>query len=147
MSSFITTELKRYNYLLNEMDAVYHEAAFKLGLSDSAMIILYTVCNHGEECLLNDITHFTGISKQTINSALRKLEADDIIYLKNMDKKKKMVCLTAKGKDFVQHTVVKILQIENEILGSWSEQEWTEYIDLTQRFLNGLKSKVKELSL
>ncbi len=35
----------------------------------------------------------------------------------------------------------------NEILGSWSKQEWTEYIDLTQRFLNALKSKVKELSL
>ena len=35
--------MKRFNYLLGEMDAVYHEMALKLGLSDSAMIILYTV--------------------------------------------------------------------------------------------------------
>ena len=32
--------MKRFNYLLGEMDAVYHEMALKLGLSDSAMIIL-----------------------------------------------------------------------------------------------------------
>ena len=66
----ISKEMKRYNYLVGEIDAVYHEASLKLGLSDSALNILYAICDAGEGCLLQEICFYTGISKQTINSAL-----------------------------------------------------------------------------
>ena len=39
----VSKVMKRYNYLLGELNAVYHEMSLKLGLSDSAMIILYTI--------------------------------------------------------------------------------------------------------
>ena len=42
MKELMTAELKRFNYLTNEIDAAYHEAALHLGLSDSALMILYT---------------------------------------------------------------------------------------------------------
>ena len=58
----MTAELKRFNYLTNEIDAAYHEAARKLHLSDSALIILYTICNYGDSCLLSDIHRLSGIS-------------------------------------------------------------------------------------
>ena len=38
-------ELRRLNQLLSEIDAVYHEMAWRLGLSDSAEGILYAICN------------------------------------------------------------------------------------------------------
>ena len=41
----ISKEMKRYNYLVGEIDAVYHEASLKLGLSDSALNILYAICD------------------------------------------------------------------------------------------------------
>lgn len=44
--------MRRYNHLLGETEAVYHEMSLKLGLSDSAMIILYTICDSGTSCLL-----------------------------------------------------------------------------------------------
>ena len=37
---FMTEDMKRYNHLTSETEAVYHEAALKLGLSDSAMLVL-----------------------------------------------------------------------------------------------------------
>jgi len=77
MDYFVNTQMKHFNLLLSEIDAAYHDAALRLGLSDSAMLILYTICWCDGECLLSDIT--SGASKQTINSALRKLEADNII--------------------------------------------------------------------
>ena len=40
-------ELRRLNYLMGETNAAYHEAALRLGLSDSAMRILYAVCDRG----------------------------------------------------------------------------------------------------
>ena len=61
MEYFANDQLKRFNLLVSEIDVVYHDAALKMGLSDSAFLILYTVCWCGGECLLSDIT--TGASK------------------------------------------------------------------------------------
>ncbi len=48
-------ELKRYNYLSSEIDAAYHELSSKMGLPDSSMIVLYTICDNGDSCPLRDI--------------------------------------------------------------------------------------------
>lgn len=145
MKSFTNNEMKRFNYLTYEIDSAYHEAALKLGLSDSAMVILYTICNEGEECLLNDIIRLSGISKQTINSSLRKLEEEEIVYLASFQGRKKKVCLTEKGKGFVKNTVLRIIEIENDIFDSWPKKERDMYLDLTLRYLNEFKEKTKEL--
>lgn len=90
-------EMRRFNYLSNEIDAVYHDAALKFGLSDSALLILYTICSNGNDCLLSDITHLSGVSKQTINSAVHKLEQEEIVYLEAFRGRKKKICLTQKA--------------------------------------------------
>ena len=86
--------IKRYNHLSGEIDAVYHEMSFKLGLSDSAMIVLYTICDRGSPCPLREICRCSGLSKQTVNSALRKLETEGAVYLKPVSARSKSVCLT-----------------------------------------------------
>ena len=92
-------DLKRFNYLARELDAAYHEINVKLKISDSTMLILYAICDHGDSCPLRDIYYQFGISKQTINSALRKLEEEGVVFLEAVDAKNKRVCLTSKGKD------------------------------------------------
>lgn len=144
---FICADMKRFNYLVCEIDAAYHEAALKIGLSDSAALILYTICNYGDKCLLNDIIRLSGISKQTANSALRKLEAEKILYLESSGGRTKMVCLTDRGKALVQNTVLHIIEIENEIFGSWTEEERRAYLELTQRYLSSFRKKIGELKL
>ena len=88
MGSYASEEMKRFNHLLGELDGAYHEISFKLGLSDSAMTILYTICDKGESCLLQEICLQSGVSKQTINSAIRKLEAEGILYLQRKRQEK-----------------------------------------------------------
>ena len=146
MEKYITPEMKRFNYLSNEIDAAYHEAALKLGLSDSVMLILYAICNNGDKCLLSDIIRLSGVSKQTVNSSLRKLENEGIIYLENFKGRKKSVCLSEKGKTLVKNTVFRVIEIENEIFGSWSEEELRLYIELTEKYLHSFKEKIEELS-
>lgn len=145
MENYIEEEMKRFNYLATEIDAAYHEVAWKLGLTDSAMQILYTICNYGDECLLSDITRLSGISKQTINSALRKLEREHIVYLENSMGRKKKVILTDEGKELIKKTVLPLIQIENDIFGSWTKEERDLYLELTQRYLLSFKEKIKEL--
>ena len=139
------TDLKRFNCLTAEIDAVYHDAALRLGLSDSALMILYTVCTYGESCLLHDITRLSGVSKQTIHSALHKLADEGVVYLEPVSGRKKRVCLTETGKAFAEQTVLKVIEIENEIFGGWTEAEREMYIGLTQRYLSAFREKVKEL--
>lgn len=145
MKQFATTELKKFNFLSSEIEAIYHEAAQRFGLSDSAMRILYAICNHGEKCLLSDICRLTGTSKQTINSAIRKLEADNIVYLETASGRKKMACLTEKGKELAKQTAVRLIEIENDIFDSWQKQERELYLELTQKYLTSFKKKIKEL--
>ena len=146
MPGLLIDAMQRFNYLAHEIDAAYHDAAQKMGFSDSAMMILYAVCTNGTECPLQEITDRSGVSKQTINSALRKLEAEGIVTLAGLGQagRKKKVCLTDDGKAAVQNTLLRMIQIENEILGAWSAQEQAQYLDLTQRYLTAFRTRTEE---
>lgn len=141
----IGKNLRRYNQMLSEINALYHEAAWKLGLSDSAQQILYAICNLGSPCLLRDIIHLSGASKQTINSALRKLEQEGILLVEAIDGRKKQVMLTKKGETLTQETAMQIIRMENEIYSEWSAEEIEIYMQLTQNYLEALREKMKTL--
>lgn len=70
-----------YAYLSAEITSLYHEAAVKIGISDTVLNILYVLCEKEGQCLQSDIFRLTGISRQTINSAIRKLEKSELVYL------------------------------------------------------------------
>lgn len=145
MKPVISNEMKRFNHLLGEIEAEYHNMSLKLGLSDSAMGILYTICDNGESCPLQKICRCTGLSKQTINSAIRKLESENVIYLEPAGTKNKTVFLTENGKLLAQKTAMRILEIENDILASWSGRDVEKYLELTEKFLTSLKEKADTL--
>lgn len=138
-------QFKHFNYMSSEIDASYHQAALKLGLSDSAMLVLYAVLNGGDSCLVGDISRLSGVRKQTVNSALRKLEGEGIIRLEEVSGRKKRVCLTERGREFAASTVMRVIQIENEIFAAWSREDREKYLELTQRYLSAFKQKVQEL--
>lgn len=143
MEAYSSKENKRCNYLIGETNGVYHEMAVKMGLSDSAMSILYTICDRGESCLLKEICRQSGISKQTVNSAIRKLEQEGIVYLKSADSKNKYVCLTDRGKEFAQGTVIRLIKAENDIFASWPKEDVDRYLELTEKYLKDLREKAE----
>ncbi len=145
MERYTTEGLQRLNHLMSETDAAYHEAALRMGLSDSNMQILYTLCDRGGDCPLGEILALSGVSKQTINSALRKLEEEGNVYLEGMDGRRKRVCLTEKGKELVQGTVVRLMEIENSILDSWPKEHVELYLELTYKYLSALREKTRQL--
>lgn len=106
MEDLINQIRKRYIYLMSEIDEFYHHISVKLGMSDSVMNILYTICEFGEGCSQSDICKLSGISRQTINSAIRKLEKDEMIYLKPGTGKNMCICLTSKGEVLVNEKVM-----------------------------------------
>ena len=108
-------EVKHINYLHSEINNVFHEMSQQMGLSDSISCILYTICNFGDSCLLTDIINMTGIPKQTVNSALRKMEGDGYLQLETTQTRRKKVVLTEAGKLLAQNTAEQMIRMENEI--------------------------------
>lgn len=145
MELLISQNMKRCNHLQGEIEAAYHEAALKFGLADSTQLILYTICYLGEDCPLSDIVRMTGISKQTINSALRNMERQGLVKLVSATPKTKNVTLTSKGKELAQRTVVRLIQAEDDIFSQWSDEDIQKYLELNEKFLKGLKEKIGQL--
>ena len=112
-------KVDQYTYLAGEINALYHEASVKMGISDSIQNILYVICERRENrCLQSEISRLTGISRQTINSAIRKLEKDEIVYLEQGKGRNTIVCLTEKGKKFALEKVYPLFEVENKIWGN-----------------------------
>lgn len=137
--------IRRFNHLLGELDAVYHDLSFRLGMSDSVSKILYTICDAGVSCPLHLICQRTGLSKQTVNSALRKLEREGLVYLQAAGARSKTVCLTQEGDRFCDGTARQILRMENQVLDAWSQEEVQQYLGLTERFLPELREKAQSV--
>lgn len=144
MKKFVCADMNRFNSLITQTDSVYHEAALKLGLTYSAMMVLYAVLDGGGKCPISDICGF-GINKQTVNSALRKLETENVIFLEAAGGRRKNVRLTEKGMELAENTVLKIISIENEIFASWTKNERETYIELTKRYMDQLSEKISEI--
>lgn len=131
---------RKYAYLSAEITSLYHEAAVKIGVSDTVLDILYVLCEQEGQCLQSDIFRLTGISRQTINSAIRKLERDGLAYLKQGEGRNTLVCLTEKGRDFSAQKVRPLFQIENKIWSEWTVDEQERYLLFTQKYRDSFKN-------
>lgn len=146
MSIHSSASLKRLNHLQCETGVTYHEMSAVFGQSDSTMQILYTICDAGgESCLLRDICRLTGLHKQTINSALRKLEEEEILFLESVGRKNKRVCLTEKGKELAAQTAGKVIEAENRIFAEWGPEVAEQYLALNERYLECLRKELKRV--
>ena len=142
----MSKELRRFNYLMGELDAAYHEAELNLGLSDSAMRILYVLCGCGSfRCSLREVCLCSGLSKQTVNSALRKLEGEGLAFLEPIGTKGKDVCLTDAGQALAEGTVARLIAVEDAILGSWPAEDVEKYLSLAEQYLTAFREKAKHL--
>lgn len=135
--------LLRYNHLLSEMDEQYHTFSVKVGLSDSVMHILYVLLESGGSCPQSTIVQKTSIPRQTINSALRRLEKDGITELRPGKGRATIVCLTEMGQCVAEEKITPIMEMEANILNSWTEEELETYLSLTKRYAEGLRSQIK----
>ena len=63
---------QEFNRIDGQIQRSYHEAAVKMGLPDSEFWILYVLATNEPEMLQTELIAITGVSKTTINSALKR---------------------------------------------------------------------------
>lgn len=67
------------------------------------------------------------MSRQTINSAIRKLETDGIVYLEPGKGRNTIVSLTEKGQKFALEKIYPLYEVENKIWNAWTTDEQRQY--------------------
>ena len=88
------SRFKEWVYIEGLMQSAYHEAALKMNLSDSEFWILYVFNFHQEGCNQSVLYKEACLTKSTVNSAIRKMEQKDLLYLTPGEGRNTMVFLT-----------------------------------------------------
>lgn len=140
------SKVEKISWLTSEIDGLYHAASVRVGLSDSEMYILYTISVEGGSCPLRDVYKLTGLSRQTVNSAIRKLEAEGAVTLEKYRGRSKLVRFTDSGSAYAERTVGKILQAERNVFGRWEETEIDQYIRMLERFITDFTDETKDIA-
>lgn len=95
--------LLEYNRETKRLDDLYRCAAKQCGISECAFWILYTLRAEERQFTQAEICEFLIEPKQTVHSALKKLEAEGYLArTSGADLRSKHVALTEKGEQFAR---------------------------------------------
>lgn len=144
MEKIISPELEEYNRIYKESEDFYHEIALRLHLSDSAFTILYSIFCLGDGCLQKEICSTAYISKQTVNSAIHKLEQEGYLRLKPGKGRDMHIHLTASGKKLTRDTILPVIEMENRAFAKMKESERTQLLQLSRKYMDYLREESKE---
>ncbi|MDE5740991.1 MAG: winged helix-turn-helix transcriptional regulator [Oscillospiraceae bacterium] len=136
-------KLWEYNTIFKENDEIYRNAASDLGLSDCTMWILYALRADGT-VTQKDICGAIYYPKQTVNSALKKLESDGCIVLSEMeDRRSKQISLTPKGVKLSEKTADRVIEAELAALSGLTDAEWETFIGIFRKYTKLLKNNMQ----
>lgn len=138
-------EVNEFNRVYKELDDLYHDIALKLGLSDSALTIFYAICELGDGCLQKDICDQSFCSKQTINSSIRKLEREGILYLQRGKGKNMHIYLTEQGREFVERRVQPAIDMENRAFLALTPEERSEFLRLSRKYVEHFREQERRM--
>lgn len=139
--------LSKLNNILKENDEIYRNAAKNSGLSDCAFWILYTLRDEGNITTQSEICSAIYLPKQTVNSAMKKLENDGYIQLLNTnDRRSKQVSLTPKGLALAEMTVDRVIARETEALSGMTPDEKETFLQSFRKYTDLLNENMQTLT-
>ncbi len=145
MKNNSSKRMLEFNEVMKENNDLYSNLAKKFKMSDCMLWILYILREENKVLTQSDICNMMCIPKQTVNSSLKKMEAEGYIELLNInDKRSKQVSLTEKGLDLANNTVDIIISKENNALSKMDEKEQELLINLLRKFNDLLKDSLLE---
>ncbi|MDE7333478.1 MAG: MarR family transcriptional regulator [Lachnospiraceae bacterium] len=138
--------LMEYNDIFKENENIYRGLARRVGLSECAFWILYILRADNEAPVQSDICACLHLPKQTINSALKKMEAEGYLVLtRGSDLRSKRVSLTADGVRLCEKTVDRVIGVEQNALNGLPPEEQTLFLSLFRKYNNLLKNYMQEI--
>lgn len=127
------------------MNGVYRNIAKHYNMSSCQFWILYALSVEAKPLTQTELRSYLTEPKQTIHSALHKMEQDEIIVLKQTSGKKKYYELTEKGKSLAQETVNLVITHEIQALDTFKSKERETLIYLLGKYIDEFEKFSKEV--
>ncbi|USF26569.1 hypothetical protein N510_001497 [Firmicutes bacterium ASF500] len=124
---------EEYSRLYKLEDDMYRRLAKHFGLSESAFWVLYVLEMTRRPITQAEISSYLSLSKQTINSALKQLEHEDLLRLDGGPGRRKYLQLTSKGRSLAERTVRPVLALEERAFLFMTEEERTSLLTLMRQ--------------
>ena len=139
--------LYKYNRIYKENNDLYRGVAKALGVSDSVFWILYSLREQSRGATQSEICNMLYEPKQTVNSTLKKMEAEGYITMaSHPDRRRKLLVLTQKGEELAEKTADKVLALECSALKEMSEADRQAFLRLFQTYTEILKEKISSIT-
>lgn len=94
------------------IDEAYHRAARAAGLSDSSFDILYALHVAGEGCSQRRLCELCFTGKQTVNSAIKRLQDEGTLRVEPGTGRMTRIFLTQQGRRIVAERIAPIIDAE-----------------------------------
>ncbi|WP_180272246.1 MarR family winged helix-turn-helix transcriptional regulator [Actinomyces ruminis] len=138
----MTTDLlslqKTINAASKRIEEAYHRAAHAAGLSDSAFDILYALHVAGEGCSQRQLCELCFTRKQTVNSAIKRLQQNGTVRVETGPGRATHIFLTERGRELVTNRVTPIIDAEMAALDALSPQQRTTLSTGLPRYADAL---------
>lgn len=95
----------------------------------------------GDGCLQRDICDLSYISKQTINSSIRRLEQDGYLYLQPGRGRDMHICLTPEGRRLVEEKAAPVAAMEERAFSGMPQEDQQALLRLTHAYLARLRAE------
>lgn len=141
-------QLEIFNRLWKEQDDIWEMAAKRSGLSATVYWILYImIVNKEKPITQTDLCEKWYLSRQTVNSAVKKMKEEGFVALVSEKGKGnvKYLTITEKGNTFAKKAILPLVEADILTFSSFKEEERELLIGLMQRQVNTLKEKAKNL--
>ena len=134
-------DIQKLVIAINNIEEIYVANSPKIGRQSTAMWLMYTL-NDGEPHSQKQICDEWGFPRTTLNTVTKKCEAKGYLTLTPIPGKRRemLVCLTEKGKDYVDQNLDIIYRALEEILKTHS----ADFIDVLWEFAKSLKSAFEQ---
>lgn len=134
-----------YNNIAKKYERIYSNMAKIFKLSDCTLWILYTLRTNEEKITQSEICNYSHQPKQTVNTALKKMESDGYIKLcYGSDHKSKQIEFTKKGIELCENTVDKIIAAECDTLLCLPEEELKAFLKLFRKYTKLLQQNMNK---
>ena len=144
MEEFLNPTFKEFNRLYKEETEIYREISLRLGSCNSAISILYDLCSLGEGCTQKDICDSSFLTKQTVNSSIRKLETLGHIYLEKGKCRNMHIYLTDSGHAIIEEKILPVMRMEMAAFSSLGEDAQT-LVKLFRQYLSKFREEVEAM--
>lgn len=147
MSLELRNQLTLLNQCDKEVDDLYHNYSASYGLSEMAFWLLYIIWYMGDGCTQSDVCDIWFYKRQSINTALKKLETQGYLSLEPIpgNKKSKQIVLTEDGRKLSQKVIEPLIRAELNALETMNEQERELFVELSQKRVTAIRQNIKSI--